>query len=143
MRAGAAAALLAGCLSLLYAVVAPPLSGPDEPYRLLRLRGSHGRPALARDTVAWMGETHLWRIRQQPTERYRTIDVGKPYVDDDSGLRATEVAMRSAALARLWRALGVAASGSAHHRNLLALRLVNTLVFAIAVAAAAACAVAP
>jgi hypothetical protein len=138
MRGGSGAALLASCLALLYAVLAPPLSGPDEPYHLIGFAELVGDEALARDTVAWMGETHLWRIRQQPAERYRTIDVGKPYIVVDDQLRPTEVAMRSAIVARLWRAVGAVARGGSAHHALFALRLVNVLVFAFAVGAAAA-----
>ena len=91
-------------LGVFYAVLVPPLMGPDEPYHLLGFADLASSRALAEDTVAWMGETHLWRIRYQPTERFRTIDVGQPYVVEDDQLRPTEVAMRSAVLARLWEA---------------------------------------
>ncbi len=138
LRAGAGASLLAGSLALLHAVLAPPLSGPDEPYHLLGFAELTQNPALAKDTVVWMGETHLWRIRQQPAERFRTIDVGAPYVVEDDQLRATEVAMRSAVLARLWAAFGPPLAGQPAPRVLLALRLLNTLVFALAVGVATA-----
>jgi hypothetical protein len=137
-RGALGASLFAASLALLHAVVAPPLSGPDEPYHLLGFAALVKDEALAKDTVAWMGETHLWRIRQQPGERFRTIDVGRPYVVADDQLRPTEVAMRSAILARLWRAVAPVAQGAPAPRALLALRLVNALVFALAVGAAAA-----
>jgi len=141
-RAGAGAALLAGSLALLHAVLNPPLSGPDEPYHLLGFAELTQNPALAEDTVRWMGETHLWRIRQQPAERFRSIDVGAPYVVEDDQLRPTEVAMRSAVLARLWAVVGPPLAGQPAPRVLLALRLLNSLIFALAVGAAAAFAVA-
>ena len=105
VRAGAAAALLAASLAVLYAVLAPPLSGPDEPYHLLGYADLTKDGALAEDVVTWMGETHLWRIRYQPEESFRTIDVGQPFVVPDPQLRPTEVAQRSAVLARLERAV--------------------------------------
>jgi hypothetical protein len=141
-RGAAAAALLAASLGLLYAVLAPPLSGPDEPYHLLGFAELvHDQP-LAKDTVAWMAETHLWRIRQQPGERFRTIDVGRPYLAEDDQLRATEVAMRSALLGRLWRLAGpwLPGGGSAP-RTLLSLRVLNVLLFALAVGTSAALAI--
>jgi len=141
-RAGAAAALLAGSLALVYAVVAPPLSAPDEPYHLLGFAELNRDPALAVDVVAWMGETHLWRIRYQPSERFRTIDVGRPYVEPDPQLRPTEVEARSAVLAGLWRAVGPAFAGRKAHTVLLGLRLLNVLAFALAVGLATAVAVA-
>ena len=142
LRAGAGATLFAASLALLYAAVAPPLSGPDEPYHLLGFAELTHHPQLARDTVAWMGETHLWRIRQQPSERFRTIDLDRPYVVDDPDLRATEVAMRSAVLARLWSGIGPRLGPRPAPGVLLALRIVNTLVFALAVGVATAFAVA-
>jgi len=142
LRAGAGAALFAASLALLYAAVAPPLSGPDEPYHLLGFADLTHNAPLAQDTVAWMGETHVWRMRQQPSERFRTIDLDRPYVVDDPDLRATEVAQRSAVLARLWRAIGPWLGAGRAPGVLMALRLVNTLVFALAVGAATAFAVA-
>ena len=89
-----------------------------------------------------MGETHLWRIRYNPEEHFRTIDVGQPYVVDDDQLRPTEVAQRSAVLARLERAVAPLLRGLPAPRVLLALRLLNALVFALAVGVATALAVA-
>jgi hypothetical protein len=138
----AAAALLAGSLGVLYAVLVPPLMGPDEPYHLLGFAELASDRALAEDTVVWMGETHLWRIRYQPTERFRTIDVGRPYVVEDEQLRATEVAMRSAVLARVWEAVAPLLRGEPAPRVLLTLRLLNALVLAAAAGVATALAIA-
>jgi len=135
---GAAAALLAGSLGVLYAVLVPPLMGPDEPYHMLGFAELASNRALADDTVAWMGETHLWRIRYQPTERFRTIDVGRPYRVEDDQLRATEVAQRSAVLARLWEAVAPFVYGDPAPRVLLTFRLLNVLMFAVAVGVATA-----
>jgi hypothetical protein len=140
--AGGAAALMALSLGVLYAVLVPPLMAPDEPYHMLGFAELTSNRPLAEDTVAWMGSTHLWRIRYQPTERFRTVDVGRPYVVEDDQLRPTEVAMRSAMLARLWEAAAPFVRGRSAPRTLLALRLLNALVFAVAVGAAAALAAA-
>lgn len=138
LRASIAAGLCGASLAVLHSVLEPPLSGPDEPYHLLGFAELVGDAALARDTVVWMGETHLWRIRQQPAERFRSIDVGRPYVVADDQLRPTEVAMRSAIVTRLWQMAAPLARGEPAPRALLALRLVNALVFALAVGAAVA-----
>jgi hypothetical protein len=137
-RAAIGAGLCALSLALLHAVLYPPLGGPDEPYHLMGFAELTGDPALAQDTIALMGETHLWRIRQQPAEHFRTIDVGKPYLAEDDQLRPTEVAMRSALLARVWSAAAPIARGRPAHRALFALRLLNAVLFALAVGAAAA-----
>ena len=70
VRAGVGAALLAASLAALYAVLAPPLSGPDEPYHLLGYAELTRDGALAEDVVAWMAETHLWRIRYNPKSTF-------------------------------------------------------------------------
>ncbi len=127
---------------MLYAVLAPPLSGPDEPYHLLGLADLVGDTSLPDETVAWMGQTHLLRIRFRPTERFRTVDIGSPYIADDSELRPTEVEMRSAVLAALWRTVGPGLRGQPAPRTLLAIRLLNTLLFALAVGATTALATA-
>jgi hypothetical protein len=142
VRAGGAAALIAASLAGLYAVLAPPMSGPDEPYHLLGYADLTKDRALAQDAVAWMAETHLWRIRYQPEESFRTIDVGQPFVAEDPQLRPTEVAQRSAVLARLERAVAPLLRGLAAPQVLLALRLLNALLFGISVGLAAALAVA-
>jgi hypothetical protein len=138
LRAALGVALFAASLGLLYAVLAPPLSGPDEPYHLLGFAALTDDEALAADAVRFMGETHLWRIRQQPGERFRTIDVGRPYVVEDDQLRPTEVVQRSAIAASLFRLARPLAHGRPAPRALLALRLVNMGVFALAVGLAAA-----
>jgi hypothetical protein len=141
-RSAVAVALVAGSLGVLYSVLVPPLMGPDEPYHLLGFAELSSDRALAGDTVAWMGETHLWRIRYQPQERFRSIDVGRPYVVEDDQLRPTEVEMRSAVLGRLWAAAAPIAAGRTAPEVLLRFRLLNALVFALAMGAATALAAA-
>ncbi len=75
-----------------------------------------------------MGETHLWRIRYQPTERFRTIDVGRPYVVEDDQLRATEVAhAQRAAGAALGSRGSVSSAASPRLASCSTLRLLNVV----------------
>lgn len=129
-------------LAVLYAVLTPPLFGPDEPYHLLGFAQLVHDERLSEDTVAFMGHTHVLRIRYRATERFRSVDRAAPFFAADDQLRPTEVEMRSATLARLWRALGPALRGRDAPQTLLALRLANALAFALAVGAAAALAAA-
>jgi hypothetical protein len=142
LSAAIAAALPALGLAALYAVLMPPLFGPDEPYHLLGFAQLNHDDKLAEDTVALMGQTHVLRIRYRPTEHFRTVDVGTSFVADDDQLKPTEVEMRSATLARLWRAVGPVLHGQDAPHALLILRLVNALAFAFAVGLAAALSVA-
>lgn len=143
---GAGAALLAGSLTVLYSTLTPPLMGPDEPYHLLGLADLVGDESWPDEIVAWMGDTHLLRIRYHSRERFRTVDRGRPGDTDDPQLRATEVEMRSATVAALWRGAGSVLRGLPVSRVLLSLRLLNSLLFALALgvmtALAAACAAA-
>ncbi len=143
---GMGAALLAGSLAVLYSTLTPPLMGPDEPYHLLGLAELVGEESWPDEIVGWMGHTHLLRIRQQPRERFRTVDRGNPFRTDDPELRATEVEMRSATVAVLWRGAGSVLEGRPVSHVLLSLRLLNSLLFALALgvmtALAAACAAA-
>ena len=142
LLAALGSALAALGLAALYAVLTPPLFGPDEPYHLLGFAQLVHDESLSEDTVAFMGQTHVLRIRYRPKERFRTVDLAAPFVGDDDQLKPTEVEMRSATLAGVWRALGPALRGRGAPKTLLALRLVNALAFALAVGAAAALAAA-
>jgi len=138
LASAAGSALLAGGLAVLYVVATPPLSGPDEPYHLMGLSELVGQTARVEDTLAWMPETHQMRIRHRPTERFRTVDVGRPEAVRDPEARPTEAAMRSAALAAAWKRVAPALAGATAPRTLLAIRLLNVLAFATAMGAAAA-----
>ena len=146
LSSGAGAALLAGSLTVLYAALTPPLMGPDEPYHLLGLAELVGEDSWPDETVAWMGQTHLLRIRHHSKERFRTVDRDNPHVADDPELRPTEVEMRSGTLAVIWRFVGSALRGQPAPRVLLTIRLLNALLCALTLgvmtALAAACAAA-
>jgi hypothetical protein len=142
VRSAVASALVALGLAALYAVLTPPLFGPDEPYHLLGFADLGRDERLADDTIVWMGQTHVLRIRYRGDERFRSVDRTRPFLAEDDQLKPTEVEMRSATIATLWRALGKVLRGSDAPQALLALRLANAVLFACAVGAAAAVATA-
>ena len=111
LLAALGSALAALGLAALYAVLTPPLFGPDEPYHLLGFAELVHDESLSEDTVAFMGQTHVLRIRYRPKERFRTVDLAAPFVGDDDQLKPTEVEMRSATLAAVWRAARPGAAG--------------------------------
>ncbi len=133
LRSATGAACLAGALGLLYAVIAPPLSGPDEPYHLLGFAELNGRASMREDIERWMKLTHFYRTRQHPTERFRPKDVGHPFDTDDPEFRATEVAMRSASTAVLWRLAGRVLPDQDAPRTLLSVRVLNACFFGVVV----------
>ncbi|HKC12836.1 MAG TPA: hypothetical protein VKI41_12460, partial [Vicinamibacteria bacterium] len=133
LAGGLGASLLAASLGLTYAVLVPPLSGPDEPYHLLGFAELNGEAELPAEIAQWMRVIHFQRIRAHPTERFRAMDVGHPLDLEDPELKATEVAMRSASTARLWRAAGHLLHDQTAPRTLLAVRLLNASIFAVMV----------
>jgi hypothetical protein len=97
-----------------------------------------GNQRVLDETYAWMRETHQMRIRHRPQEKFRTVDVGVPETAEDPEARPTEAQMRSATASALWRALAPPLRGAGAVRALLALRLANAALFALAVGTAAA-----
>ncbi len=130
LRGALGAACFAGALGLSYAVIAPPLSGPDEPYHLLGFAELNGEASLPAGLAEWMKLTHFHRIRGHPTERFRVADVGNPLALEDPLWRATEVAMRSASVAALWGITGRLLHDQPAPRTLLAVRILNAALFA-------------
>ncbi|HXB57612.1 MAG TPA: hypothetical protein VN461_22820 [Vicinamibacteria bacterium] len=130
---GLGASFLAGALGLTYAVLVPPLSGPDEPYHLFGFAELNEEAGLPSGIVQWMSVTHFQRIRAHPTERFRAMDIGHPLDLEDPEFKATEVAMRSASTARLWRAAGGLLHDQTAPRTLLVVRLLNASLFAFMV----------
>jgi hypothetical protein len=130
---GLGASCFAAALGLAYATLAPPLSGPDEPYHLLGFAELNGEASLPTEIVEWMNQTHFQRIRAHPTERFRAADLGNPLTLEDPDLRATEVAMRSASVAVLWRIAGHLLHDEPAPRTLFAMRLLNASLFAVMV----------
>jgi hypothetical protein len=133
LASGLGACFLAGALGLTYAVLVPPLTGPDEPYHLLGFAELNGETGLPAGIAQWMSVTHFQRIRAHPTERFRAMDVGHPLDLEDPEFKATEVAMRSASTARLWRAAGPLLHDQTAPRTLLAVRVLNASLFAFMV----------
>jgi hypothetical protein len=136
--AGVGAFCLAASLGVLYAVLSPPLMAPDEPSHLLGYAALAGDRGLASQTEQWVRTTHLQRIRFT-TNRFAVRDIGRPYVrQTDPYAGAHDARWRSAAAARLWRLAHRRLRGLPAQRTLLAMRLLNALLFAGAVGAAAA-----
>jgi hypothetical protein len=136
--AGVGALCLAASLGGLYAVLSPPLMAPDEPSHLLGYAALAGDRGLASQTEQWVRTTHVQRIRFT-THRFGVRDIGRPYVRQaDPYAGAHDARWRSAAAARLWRLAHRGLRGLSAQRTLLGMRLLNALLFAGAVGAAAA-----
>ena len=133
------AGALALSLGLLYAVIVPPFQAPDEPHHFLAFADLVGSPALATQAADLGRAGHLQRIKFQILEKFRPVHLGRPLAEGwDADTLAMPVGERSRTTELLWRAIGGLMPGRRAPDMLLALRAINALVFALAVAAGVA-----
>jgi len=131
----AGAFALALALAAVHAVLNPPLSGPDEPGHLGALLRLAGQGDRLEEVQAWAEATHLQRIRFHPDQRFHPEDIGRPLADAITpDLEPPLVDRRSAATAAWWRLVGPAVAPLSLPGTLLAVRLLDGLLFAAAVA---------
>jgi len=128
---------IAAALAIFYAVIVPPLQAPDEPDHLLSFAKLNARPELAASVEEWARQIHFDRIAFGPNERFRPVDGEQPAIRawNPADVFAEDVARRASTVSIYWRA----ASGLLPSRAstvLLALRIVNALVFGSAFALA-------
>lgn len=133
--AAAGSAAIALALGVLYAVLVPPFHAPDEPDHLLAYARAVGRPELEPQAADLARIGHFERIKFRSEEQFRPVHIGRPYpVAWGSHVHAEDLEGRSPATQELWLlsdkllALGSAA------RVLLATRILNALLFSLAVA---------
>lgn len=133
-RAGIGAACLAAGLTLCYVILVPPFQAPDEPDHLLAFANVTGQRDLSRAAERWAQLMHFQRIRFHPTERFRVGDIAKPFpVPWDRDVFAEDVAARSVTTFRLWTTLGRVMTHGSVQQTLFGLRLVNAMIFAVAI----------
>lgn len=125
--------LAAAALASLYAVLTPPFQTPDEPHHLAEFSTVAERPHLMEEADGWSERAHVDRLRFRKDERFRPADVGRP------GARwptrhVPDTASRGAGVHALWRVLAPWTEGLSVPRTLLALRLANAAILALAVA---------
>jgi hypothetical protein len=138
-RSAPGIACVALALATLYVTLTPPLQAPDEPAHLLGLAKLTSRPALAAGTEALARRGHLQRIRFHGDERFGPRDAGHPWPEAWSAeVYGHDVASRSVIASSLWRAAMSVLPPTSMPRTLLMIRLVNALVFALAMGGAAA-----
>jgi len=132
--------LVAFGLALLYVVLVPPLQAPDEPDHMLAFAQVANRPQQADSLAALARRGHFDRIHFRPVERFRPVDVGRPAVVrwGDLEVFAHDVAGRSLITFYWWRLLSVPVAGFTAAETILAVRLANAVVFALALSLAAA-----
>jgi hypothetical protein len=138
-RTAAGAWCLAAAIGLQYAVLVPPLQGPDETDHLLSYARVVGEPRLEREAAEWARRGHFQRIRFHSDEHFRPADIGSPYPEAwDRDVYAEQTELRSAPTTVLWRTAAAVLHGVRVMRVLLTIRVLDVFGFALAVALAAA-----
>jgi hypothetical protein len=137
--AAAGVSCLALSLGLLYAVLIPPFHAPDEPDHFLEYANLTGRPDLSREAEDWARLGHFQRIRLQPGERFRPGDLDQPFPEAwDADVFPMTIGGRSPTTGTLWWGIGHMTAHTGAPGTLLAVRVVNAIVFALAAGAGAA-----
>ena len=131
-RAAAGAFCAAAGLSVMYAVLVPPFQAADEPNHFITFATVIGRPALANEATAWAELSHFERIQFHPDERFGPADRDRRGITWNDGVAQDTI--RGAGILWLWRAVSVVVGTLPIAHLLLALRLINTLLFASTVA---------
>lgn len=128
----------ASALGAIYAVLTPPLMAPDEPSHLLGFAALTANRPMPSQTERWTRLTHLQRIRFHGTEHFRPEDVDKPWPKADYHLGDTYayIEERSSSAAAYWKVIGRYLQNPSAEQTLIAVRLVNVLLFGFAVGAA-------
>lgn len=137
--AGLGAGSVALSLGILYAVLVPPFQAPDEPDHFLAFADLAARPELAQQAAELARLGHFERIKFHLDERFRPVDVERSYpVAWNADIFPMPIAGRSRTTQALWWCVSQVTRGLDAPATLLALRLANAAVFALAVGAGVA-----
>lgn len=138
-RAALAAGSMALALGVLWTLVIPPLQGADDTDHLLSYGEVVGRADLPLTLETLAKRVHFERVRFHRDEHLTAPDIGHPHPEAWTGdVHAERMNARSPVSATLWRAVDPVATHPSPAITLQRLRLFNALVFAMAVASAAA-----
>lgn len=137
LKAAAGGFLWCAGLSILYVVVVPPFQAPDEPSHFLGYGYVTGNQTLQDEAARWGWLAHGERLRGHPEERFRPSDIGHPYLVNWH-LVSPVGFERSSITVPGWQLLSRGIGRLPAARQFLILRLVNAVMFGLAVALAAA-----
>ncbi len=137
LRASIAAFFLSGGISLFYVVLVPPFQAPDEPSHFLGYGYVTDNLPMFDDTSRWGWRAHFMRLRGHPHERFRPIDIGQPHLVSWTSVSPLKFD-RSSITVPFWRHLSPRLKGLSVQQQLLALRCLNAVLFALAIAACTA-----
>jgi len=138
-RAAAGAGSLTLALGLMWTLIIPPLQGADGPDHLLSYGEVSGQTDLPPALEALARRVHFERVRFHRDEYVAGLDIAHPHPVAWTGdVHAERMQSRSPVAAILWRAVAPLTRHASLAITLQRLRIFNALVFAVAVAIAAA-----
>jgi len=139
LGAASGVASIALGLSILYAVLVPPLQAPDEPAHFLAFAEVLDRPALREQMLDLARLGHADRLTFRTDERIRPFDVGRPAATagEAETIPTPPTASESVTTWMWWRALGLVTPKAGAAATLLWLRLANGVIFAASLGLAA------
>jgi hypothetical protein len=123
----------AGALTLAYAVLVPPFQAADEPNHFVGFAAFIHRAGMEVEAGKWARVGHFERIQFRPDEHFTPADIDAPGIEWNDGT-VPDASTRGMAVQWLWRALPSFVRVLPAPKLLLALRLLNAVVFSIAVA---------
>jgi hypothetical protein len=123
----------AAALSLAYGVIVPPFQAADEPNHFVGFAAFIHRAGMDVEAGQWARLGHFERIQFRPDEHFGPGDMEAPGIPWDDGT-VPDASMRGAAVEWLWRAVPSLVRVLPAPKLLLALRLIDAVVFSTAVA---------
>jgi len=131
-QAGAGGFCAAAAVTLAYAVLVPPFQSADETHHVAGFADFAGRPDIAEKAKELARLGHFERLQFRSVEHFTPADIGVPW-PREGDFAVPDPALRGAAVIWLWRAVPGLVRALPVPRLLLALRLIDGALFAVAV----------
>lgn len=133
LRTSIGSGCIAAALGMTYTVCAPPFQAPDEPIHVLAFSQLTSRPEFGATGQEWSRRIHFDRIRYEPQSRFRPVDMTQPLEKPWKEAAGDNVGRSSNT--HLWSTVAPFLRHLSMEETVLALRVINAAVFAVAVAA--------
>jgi hypothetical protein len=137
LRSALGAASAAAALGVLYVVVTPPFQAADESHHFVGYAVITRRPDITAQTQRWSQLIHFDRLRFNVEQRFRPVHRLEPSPEPWRETPTGDIFSRGG-IRWLWSLTAGPLADVSAERTLLALRLLNVLFFAAAVATAVA-----
>lgn len=128
--------MIATGLSLMYAIIIPPLQSADEPNFVLSFGAMTDNASFGRDALRWTSALHVERIRGRSAQKFRVRDLDQPSTLPHQ-FDALPMARRSSGSTVLWASLAAAIGEQPVNRTVALIRGFHAVIFGLSIAIAA------